>query len=220
MLRRLYQATWGRIAAWGYDWFMSATEKAGLTSRRRELLADAEGRCLEIGAGTGINLDLWPESVESVVLTEPDPHMFGQLRKRVGRASRSVRAVQAPGEQLPFDDESFDTVALTLVLCTAPNPAAVLREASRVLAPGGRLLFLEHVRSGDPGVARWQDRLHGFWFALGYGCNCNRNTLATIEASPLRVERVDHGEMPKAPPIVRPLIWGVARAGAPPTTRA
>ena len=212
MLRRLYHATWGRISAWGYDWFMSASEKAGLTDKRRELLAGARGRCLEVGAGTGLNLKLWPESVEDLVVTEPDPHMFEQLEKHVGRSSRPVRAVQAPGERLPFDDASFDTVALTLVLCTAPDPAAVLREADRVLRPGGRLLFLEHVRSADPRVARWQDRLHGPWFVFGCGCNCNRDTLATLEASPLTVERVEHGEMPKAPPIVRPLIAGVARA--------
>jgi SAM-dependent methyltransferase len=214
MFRRLYQATWGRVVAWGYDWFMSASEKAGLRDRRRELLREASGRCLEIGAGTGLNLELWPASIESLVLSEPDPHMAAQLRKRVARSGRSAQVVQAPGEKLPFDDLSFDTVALTLVLCTAPDPDAVLREVRRVLRAGGRLLFVEHVRADDPKLARWQDRLHGPWYALGYGCNCNRATLTTIQASGLEVERVEHGEMPKAPPIVRPMIWGVARSGA------
>lgn len=90
--------------------------------------------------------------------------------------------VEAPGERLPFGDASFDTIAMTLVLCIALEPAAVLREVQRLLKPGGRLLFLEHVRSPDPKVARWQDRLHGIWYAFGYGCNCNRDTLATIKA--------------------------------------
>ena len=210
MLHRLYRATWGRLAAWGYDWFMSASEQAGLRERRRALLSAAEGDSLEIGAGTGLNLDLWPHSVSRLVLSEPDPHMSRQLRKRVARSPRPAEVVQVPGERLPFDDASFDTVALTLVLCTAPDPAAVLREARRVLRPGGRFLFLEHVRSEDPKVARWQDRLHGLWYFFGDGCNCNRPTLRTIEASPLDVERVERGELPKAPPIVRPLIWGVA----------
>src|SRR5215217_5721912 len=211
MLRRLYQATWGRIAAWGYDWFISASENAGLRDKRRELLREASGRCLEIGAGTGLNLELWPESIESLVVTEPDPHMAAQLRKRVARSEREAQVVAAPGESLPLDDSTFDTVGLTLVLCTVPDPAAVLRECDRVLKPGGRLLFLEHVRADDPKVARWQDRLHGPWHFFGCGCNCNRPTLATIAASPLEVERVEHGEIPKAPPIVRPMILGAAK---------
>jgi ubiquinone/menaquinone biosynthesis C-methylase UbiE len=212
MLRRLYQATWGRVVAWAYDWFMSSSEKAGLKDGRRDLLADANGRSLEIGAGTGLNLELWPESTESLVLSEPDPHMAAKLRKRLARSPRPAEVVEAPGERLPFESASFDTVALTLVLCTARDPAAVLREASRILRPGGRLLFLEHVRSDDPKLARWQDRLHGPWYVFGYGCNCNRATLATIQESPLEVEHVEHGQMPKAPPIVRPMIWGIARA--------
>ena len=215
MFRRLYQATWGRIVAWAYDWFMSGSEKAGLTDRRREVLERASGRCLEVGTGTGLNLELWPESIESLVLTEPDPHMAAKLRERVARSRRSVEVVEAPGERLPFEDSTFDSVAMTLVLCTAPDPAAVLREVERVLKSGGRLLFLEHVRAEDPKLARWQDRLHGPWYVFGYDCNCNRATLDTIEASPLEVEHVDHGAMPKAPAIVRPMIWGTAQSTKP-----
>jgi ubiquinone/menaquinone biosynthesis C-methylase UbiE len=82
--------------------------------------------------------------------------MAAQLRKRVARSRRPAQVVEAPGEQLPLEDSSFDTVAMTLVLCTAPDPGAVLREVKRVLRPGGRLLFLEHVRAEDPELARWQ----------------------------------------------------------------
>jgi ubiquinone/menaquinone biosynthesis C-methylase UbiE len=215
MLRRLYEATWGRLVARTYDRFMAATEKAGLSERRRALLAQASGRSLEIGAGTGVNLELWPRSIESLVLSEPDRHMAAQLRKHVERSGRPVHVVEAPGERLPFGDASFDSVAMTLVLCTAPDPATVLREVRRVLKPGGRLFFIEHVRSKDAKLAHWQDRLHGVWHAFGYGCNCNRDTRATIEASGLEVLRVEHGEMPKAPPIVRPMIYGVAREAGP-----
>jgi ubiquinone/menaquinone biosynthesis C-methylase UbiE len=136
--------------------------------------------------------------------------MADQLRERVARMDRPVEVVQAPAERLPFPDDSFDTAVCTLVLCTVEDPEAVLREAERVLRPGGRLLFLEHVRSEEPGLARWQDRLHGPWHAFGHGCHCNRDTLATLEASPLAVDSVDRGAIPKAPPLVRPMIMGSA----------
>ena len=209
---RIYDATWGRVFARGYDWFLSRAEEAGLRDMRREVLSEATGRCLEIGAGTGLNLELWPEDLDRLVVTEPDPHMAKQLRKRVARSGRPVEVVEAPAERLPFEDDGFDTVALTLVLCTVPDPEAALREIDRVLAPGGRFLFLEHVRSPDPKLARWQDRLHGPWYLFGDGCHCNRDTLATIERSTLEVERADRGEIPKSAPITKPMLRGTARA--------
>lgn len=204
---RIYEATWGRMFAWGYDRFLSATEKAGLRDMRRELLADARGRTLEVGAGTGLNADLYPEAVSELVLSEPDRFMAARLRAK----HPSAQVVEAPAEDLPFEDDSFDTVALTLVLCTVPDPPAALREISRVLRPDGRFLFLEHVRSEDPKLARWQDRLHGPWYLFGDGCHCNRDTLAALEASPLTVEHSERGEIPKAVPLVRPLLRGAAR---------
>lgn len=208
---RIYEATWSRMFAWGYDRFLAPSEDAGLADMRRELLAQASGRCLEIGAGTGLNLEHWPESVEELVLTEPDPHMTAQLRKKL---DRDARVVEAPAERLPFDDDHFDTVALTLVLCTVPDPEGALREIDRVLRPGGRLLFLEHVRAEDPGLARWQDRLETPWKWFGDGCHCNRDTLRLLEASPLEVEETDRGRLPKALPLVRPMLRGSARAAA------
>jgi ubiquinone/menaquinone biosynthesis C-methylase UbiE len=207
---RLYHATWGRAFAWGYDWFLSQTEKAGLRDERRKLLSGASGRTVEIGAGTGLNLDLYPEAVTELVLTEPDAHMAAKLQRRLAASNRRAEVVAAPGERLPFEDATFDTAVVTLVLCTVPNPPAVLREIARVLRPGGRLLFLEHVRAEDPGLARWQDRLHTPWFYFGNGCHCNRDTRASIEASPLEVERVERGEIPKSVPLVRPKIFGAA----------
>jgi ubiquinone/menaquinone biosynthesis C-methylase UbiE len=192
---------------------LASTEEAGLRDRRRDLLSEADGATLELGAGTGLNLDLYPPSVTELVLTEPAEHMARRLRERAAGAGRDVEVVQAPAERLPLPDDRFDTVVATLVLCTVDDPAATLAEVDRVLRPGGRLLFLEHVRSTDPRVARWQDRLHGPWRFVGAGCNCNRDTPATLAASPLQVERLDHGELPKSPPIVRPLVTGRAVAG-------
>jgi SAM-dependent methyltransferase len=101
-------------------------------------------------------------------------------------------------------------VVSTLVFCTVPAPEASLAEVARVLKPAGRLLFLEHVRSRDPRLAHWQDRLEKPWRFLGDGCHCNRDTVATIESSPLRLENVEHDAFPKAPPIVKPLVRGSA----------
>jgi ubiquinone/menaquinone biosynthesis C-methylase UbiE len=212
VLRRIYDATWGRAFALGYDFFFRQMEEGGLREMRSQLLSEARGRCLEIGAGTGLNLERWPGGLDRLVLSEPDPHMARQLRKKVNESGRDVEVVEAPGEALPFEDASFDTVALTLVLCTAPDPAAVLREVARLLAPGGRFLFMEHVRAEEPGLANWQDRLHGPWYVFADGCHCNREALREIEGSPLQLERSERGELPKAVPLVRPMVRGAARA--------
>lgn len=211
---RIYDATWGRGFSAIYDRAMRSTEEAGMREIRREALAEARGRVIDIGAGTGLNLDLFPTAVTELVLAEPDEHMLKHLRPKLGESRRAAEAVQAPAEWLPFDDDSFDTAVFTLVLCTVPDPRAALAEAARVLRPGGRLLFVEHVRSPEPGLARWQDRLERPWRFLGDGCHCNRDTVATIEASPFTVERVERGELPKAPPLVRPLVHGSATLAA------
>lgn len=207
---RIYDATWGRGFSALYDRCLQGTEEAGLHEIRRELLANARGRTVEVGAGTGINLDLYPDAVQELVMTEPDPHMAKRLRPKLAGSAREAAVVEAPAEQLPFEDSSFDTVTATLVFCTVPDPRAALAEAARVLRPGGRLLFLEHVRSEDPGLARWQDRLERPWRFLGDGCHCNRDTVATISASGFELGRVERDELPKAPPIVRPLAIGEA----------
>jgi ubiquinone/menaquinone biosynthesis C-methylase UbiE len=209
-LGALYDATWGRAFAALYDRSLKATEEAGLRQMRRELLAGAGGRVVELGAGTGVNLDLYPGEVEDLIVVEPDPHMAKRLRAKLAGSKRAASVVEAPAERLPFEDSSFDTAVATLVLCTVPNPAAALAEAARVLKPGGRLLFVEHVRAADPALARWQDRLEKPWRFLGDGCHCNRDTVATIAASPFELGEVEHGRMPKAPPIVTPLVRGSA----------
>lgn len=210
---KIYDATWGRMFSAMYDRAFEATEEAGLREMRRELLAGARGRVLELGAGTGLNLELYPETVEALTLTEPDPHMSKQLRKRLSESPRAgAEAVEAPAEKLPFPDDSFDTAVVTLVLCTVPDPTAALAEIKRVLKPGGQLLFLEHVRSGDPGLAKWQDRLERPWRFLGDGCHCNRDTVSTIGAAGFELGDVEDDTLPKAPPLVRPLVRGSASA--------
>jgi SAM-dependent methyltransferase len=207
---RVYDATWGRAFTALYDGMINATEEAGLREIRREALSAASGRTLDVGAGTGANLELYPDAVSELVLAEPNPHMLRKLRSRTKAAVRPIEVLAAPAERLPLADASVDTVVFTLVLCTVPDPKAALAEAARVLRAGGRLIFVEHVRSENGGTARWQDRLERPWRFLADGCHCNRDTVATIEASPLTVERVESTEMPKSPPLIRPLVRGSA----------
>lgn len=209
-LQRAYDATWGRLFAAIYDRSLAATEEAGLGDRRAELLAGASGRVLEIGAGTGVNLERYPAAVTELILTEPFEPMARRLRERVAAAGREAQVVVAPAERLPVADGSIDTVVVTLVLCTVGDLPATLDEVARALKPGGRLLFIEHVRSDDPQLARKQDRLERPWRFVAHGCHPNRDTGAAIEASPLQISELEHGRMPKSPQFVKPLVQGVA----------
>lgn len=197
-----------------YDWMLDSTERAGLAEMRHSLLATASGRTLELGAGTGHNLEHYTEAVTELVMTEPDPHMATRLRKRLaeeGTAAGRPAVIEASAEELPFDDGSFDTVVATLVFCTIPDPERAAAEARRVLVEDGRLLYIEHVRSSSPRLARWQDRLERPWGFIGAGCHPNRATDQLFAGAGFWMDRMERGTMPKAPPIVRPLIRGVAR---------
>ena len=201
MMRRLFAAL--------YDTVSRGSEAAGMREERRRLLADADGTTLEIGAGTGLNLEHYPEAVTRLVLVEPDRHMRRRLGRRLEALGRTAEIVAATAGDLPFPDATFDTAVVTYVLCSVPSQEEALAELARVLKPDGRLLFLEHVRSADPRVARRQDRIRPVYNLVG--CNPNRDTLAGIEASPLTVESVRKGEIPKAPKVERPMIVGTAR---------
>ena len=206
---RAYDATWGRIFAATYDRMLAEQEEAGVRERRAELLAGARGRTLELGAGTGMNLEHYPDAVNELVLTEPFGPMARRLRRRVAASGRAAEVIEAGAERLPFGDASFDTVVSTLVLCTVEDAGAALAEGRRVRRPDGRLLVLEHVRSDDPGAARWQDRLERPWRFVAHGCHPNRDTVAAISGT-LTIDELERDRLPKAPPIVRPLVVGTA----------
>ena len=198
-----------RFFAATYDRQMRHTEKAGLTEMRRNLLAQAAGAVLEIGGGTGANLVHYGPAVTSLTITEPQPSMLRRLERNVRAERPDAKVLRAPAEDLPFDDDSFDVAVSTLVLCGVDDQPRALRELRRVLRPGGRLLFIEHLRSGDPATARLQDRLN--WLnRLVVCCDCNRPTLDSIRAAGFTVTQVEHTELPKAPPFVRPLVLGIA----------
>lgn len=202
---------WRRLLAASYDSALAASERDGLAALRAELLAPARGRVLELGAGTGANLDHWPRGpISSLVLTEPDPAMARRLERRVTRREAAARVVRAPAAALPVADGEVDTVVASLVLCTVPDVPAALAEVRRVLAPGGRLLFLEHVRHADAARARRQDRVTPIHRRLTAGCHPNRPTPDLIAAAGFTVRDLRVERFPKAARYLQPLVLGSA----------
>lgn len=210
-VQALYDATWGRfVFAGAYDRFLRNAERYGLSEQRREVVSHAFGRTLEVAAGTGLNLPHYPPAVTELILTEPYSHMLDHLRRKVGESGRNATVLQATAEKLPFEDQSFDTIVGTMILCSAEDPNLVIREIARLLRPGGQYLFLEHVRNPDPKVARRQDRVQPAWYVFGNGCHCNRDTLTTLRNSPLVLDEVHEGAIPRAWKIVEANITGRA----------
>jgi len=200
---------WLRIFALVYDPFLWLGELAGMRSRRRALAADARGRVVEIGAGTGLNAAHYPDQIAELVLTEPDAAMRRKLARCLQRHGRAAQIIDAPAERLPLADASVDTVVSTLVLCTVNDPERTLREIARVLRPDGQLLFIEHVRASSPFLARCQDNLLRPWRRFAAGCHCNRPTAELMRACGFSVE-ADDVVWRGMPAIVHPLVVGRA----------
>ena len=203
-----------RVGPIVYDPFLWLGEVRGMSDMRREIVGRASGRVLELGAGTGLNLPNYRPDLDELVLTEPEPGMAKRLERRRARiAPANSRVLNAPAEQLPFADGTFDAVVATLVFCTVANPAAALLEARRVLRDDGKLLFIEHVRApAGSKLARLQERLHKPWRAFASGCRCDQDTMSLIDqAGFARAE--DRPERWRGMPrIVQPVICGEARA--------
>jgi ubiquinone/menaquinone biosynthesis C-methylase UbiE len=200
---------WLRFMAVVYDPFVWLGEMAGMRRRRRRLVSGARGRVVEIGAGTGLNIEHYPDGIDQLTLCEPEPAMRGRLARRLRRHVRAARIVDAPAERLPLADGSVDTVVSTLVLCTVDDPERALREIARVLRPGGRLLFIEHVRASSRFLAAWQDYLFEPWRRFAGGCCCNRPTVELMRACGFTVT-CDDAVWRGMPRIVHPLVMGQA----------
>lgn len=202
-------AAWLQMMAVLYDPFLWLGEIAGMRRLRRTLLRDAQGRVVEIGAGTGLNVAHYPDAVDELLLTEPEAGMRRKLARRLERHRRAAHIHDAPAERLPLADASVDTVIATLVLCTVDDPEGALREVARVLRPNGQLLFIEHVRASSRFLAACQDKLVRPWRGFAGGCVCNRPTLDLLRACGFTVEAAD-AVWRGMPAIVHPLTVGRA----------
>ena len=190
-----------------YDQKSASAERRWMGERRRRLLAGARGAVLEIG-GTGANLAHY-RNVDRVTIAEPDRFMRNRIGPKLEEARVPVEVSAAGAEALPYPDGSFDTVVSTLVLCTVPDQEAALDEVRRVLRPGGRLLFIEHVRAAGS-AARWQDRLEPLWRRLLGGCHPNRDTVAAIEEAGFEIETFESFYSPDPLSALMPHVQGSA----------
>ena len=162
---------------------------------RQRTIAAAEGRVLEIGIGSGLNLPFYSAHVHEIVGLEPAPRLTEMARTRADRTSIRTALVQGFAEAIPMEDRSVDTVVTTWTLCSIPDVNAALREMRRVLKPTGKLLFVEHGQAPDASVRKWQDRLTPAWRCIGGGCHLNRPIRALVESAGFSIEQLQTGYM-------------------------
>jgi ubiquinone/menaquinone biosynthesis C-methylase UbiE len=189
-----------------------ATRNAALVPFRKRVGRAAIGRVLDLGIGTGLNLPFYGPEVSSVVGVDPSAALLRMAADQVRGARMPVELVVGGGERLPLDDRSIDTVVTTWTLCSVGDPVATLREARRVLRPGGSLLFVEHGHAPDQGVARWQDLLTPTWRRVAGGCHLNRRVDEIVRTAGFRLDGLRMGYLP-GPKILTFMYEGAAKPG-------
>lgn len=173
--------------------------RASLRPQRQWLLPQARGEALEMGFGGGLNLPFYPRDVRAITAVEPDAAQRARAMARIEASGRTVSLLASGMDQrLPLPDASFDTVVSTWTLCTIPDPVAALKEAFRLLRPGGRFLFVEHGLSPDNDVAAWQRRLNRVTQRWGGGCNLDRDIETIVRRSRFRLEKCEKFYLPDA----------------------
>lgn len=189
------------------DWAMRAPR---IDRLRRELLVEANGEILEIGFGTGLNLEHYPEHVRGITAVDPGEGMSRIARRRVARSTRTVDLRVQTAEELPFDDGTFGCVVSTWTLCSIPNAGRAVEEVARVLRPGGRFLFLEHGLAESTGVQRWQHRLTPIQRRLADGCRLNLDIAGLVRSAPFRQVEVERFVMQGTPRLLGSMYRGLA----------
>lgn len=184
-----------------------------IMKKRSQIVPAAEGRVLEVGFGAGPNLEFYdPEKVSRVFALEPSEGMRRKARNAIDAARVEVEIIDLPGEEIPLEDDSVDTVVLTYTACTIPDVDAALAQMRRVLRPGGRLLFSEHGLSPDAGVATWQRRIEPVWKPIAGGCHLTRQPDALLTRAGFILERMEADYLPKSPKFASFNYSGAARA--------
>ncbi len=195
-----------------YDIAMKKTEKLCLSHWRFELLGKISGDILEIGSGTGVNLNYYPDTIDRLVLSEPNVNMRHYLKKRVDESGKNnISITHNNAESIDFPDESFDYIISTLVLCSVNDQLNALKEMKRLLRPNGKLLFIEHVAAEDnPKLLTWQKRIEPFWKFIAGNCHLTRKTESVIKQAGFSAISVEKTAFLGAPALVKPVIKGIA----------
>lgn len=184
---------------------------APIGKQREKIVPRAEGRVLEIGIGSGLNLPFYDSGrVSKVIGLDPSASAWKLAAERVRAIDVPVEFIGLPGDEIPLEPESVDTVLVTFSLCTIPDPVAALRAMGRVLKPGGKLLFSEHGLAPDPGVQRWQARLNRPWRAMAGGCHLNRDIPQLLQRGGFVVQELEQMYLPGTPRIAGYNYWGSA----------
>ena len=184
-----------------------------ILKQRQKVVPLATGRVLEVGMGSGINLQYYDaDRIEFVYGLEPSEGMRNKARRNLEASPVEVRWLDLPGEEVPLDDDSVDTVMLTYTLCTIPDWPAALQQMRRVLKPGGTLVFCEHGEAPDDDVRRWQDRVNPIWKKIAGGCNLNRPIPGCLEQEGFAVEKLETRYLPATPRFAGFNYWGTATA--------
>ena len=182
-----------------------------IARQRQKVVPNAQGRVLEIGMGSALNLPYYdPEKVEFVWGLEPSEGMRRKAQKNLRQSPVDVRWLDLPGEEIPLDDHSADTIVLTFTLCTIADPHTALAQMRRVLRPGGQLLFCEHGEAPDENVRKWQARINPWWRPVAGGCNLNRPIDRLIETAGFQIDQLETGYLPKTPRFAGFNYWGHA----------
>ena len=182
-----------------------------ILKQREKVVPQAEGRILEIGMGSGINIPYYnPDKVEKVWGLEPSEGMREKAKDRVAAAPFDLEWLGLPGEEIPLDDNSADTIVLTYTLCTIPDWRAAVQQMRRVLKPGGKLLFSEHGKAPDEAVRRWQDRVNPLWMKVAGGCHLNRDIPHLLREGGFNLKQLDSLYVPSTPKVAGFTYWGYA----------
>lgn len=201
------------LSAFFYDQCMKATESACLMDWRKELLQNVHGKVLEIGAGTGASIELYPDNPSlDIYMSEPDKSMRLQLEEKLKHSTRTnIQTLACASEHIDMPDDSFDFVFVSLVCCSVSDVQKSLSEIKRVLKKDGQFIFMEHVAApAGTGRRKWQDRLNFLWRKLAGNCHLNRETESQITQAGFTIQSIKHDSMRKAMPLVRPCIRGIA----------
>lgn len=192
-----------------------AMEENGMAANRRRLLSGLDGEVIEVGAGNGLNFAHYPAEVKRVLAVEPEGHLRGLAEREARNAAVPVEVTDGHAGRLPAEDDAFDAVVFSLVLCSVPDQRRALAEAGRVLRPGGRLHFFEHVRAETPGLRRVQRLVDAtFWPHVSGGCRTARDSVAAIETAGFRIDSLERFRFPETRMALptSPVVLGVAVA--------